>query len=371
MIRQPIEIDTSELVNDIKIISSSGKNQYQLKYEESNDKFNIWYETGSGEFKVKKISMTKCIKLNKETFITFGLLQAEGTKSLKYTNFQFSNSDSSLVRMVLNYFVSVWKIPKSYFSVEIYYWRKDFSEKKKFLENFWRKALNIKKITVREGTKYRLSEKAKKFGVASLRINNKAISGVILNFLYKVIQPLVEKNQIYVGWYLIGLFEGDGILINKSLGNVGLSFNPSNSEFNHYQKILKLIGIEVDKERVIKKYKKYIPFINWKEQGILLDATEGYLFLDERNNIFISNFLRNQYVKSLSRLEKLQYFCINTKNYSKTFNCVTRSALNSLHRLEDLGLLYRDTNKKPFEFRITYDGYIFLEFINKLKLIGE
>jgi len=371
MIRQPIEFNTIELINDIKIISSSGKNQYSLKYKELNDRFNIWYDTGPGEFKVNKISISKQIKLDKETFIIFGLLQAEGTKSLRYANFQFSNSDPSLIKMVINYFISVWKVPKSFFSVEVYYWRKDFSEKEKLLEDFWKKILNVKNITVREGTAYRLSDKAKKFGVASLRINNKSINGVILNFLYKVIHPLVERNKMYAGWYLTGLFEGDGILINKHLGNIGLSFNPHNDEFDHYQMILRLIGIDVDKKSIIKKYNRFIPIMNWRNYCILLDAVNCQLFLDDRNNIFIKAFLNNQYIKSLLRLKAIQYFSITVKNYSIIFNCTTRSALDSLRRLESLGLLYCSKNKKPFEFHISYDGYSFLDFIDKLKSLGE
>jgi len=369
MIRQPI-IDTKELINNTKIISFSGKNKYPLKYREIDDKFIIWYDTGPGEFKVNKISLSKQIQLNKETFLIFGLLQAEGTKSLRYADFQFSNSNPSIVRMVLDYFIRYWKISKQFWSVEIYYWRKDFLEKKDYLKKFWMKNLNIKNINVREGTKYRLSRKAKKYGVASLRLNNKAMAGMILNFLYKIVQPLVERNPIYVGWYLIGLFEGDGILLDKKLGKIGLSFNPYNSEFDHYQKILKLIGIEIDKESIIKKYKKYIPLTNWIDYCKILDATNCQLFLDKRNNIFIHIFLSNQYIKPLIRLEVLQHLPITVKNYSKVFNCTMRSALKSLHRLESLDFVY-NTNKKPFEFRITYDGYEFLEFINKLKLIGE
>jgi hypothetical protein len=369
MIRQPIEISMKELIDSIKIISYSGKNQYMIKCRETDKEFVIWYDTGPGQFKVNELPITKQIELNKQTFVIFGLIQAEATKSLRYTNFQFTNSNSLDVKMVFDYFNKIWKMPKKFWSVDVCYWRKDFNKKKEIIEEFWKKALNIENVTAREGTKYRLSDKAEEFGVASLRLNNKTAAGIILNFLYRVVYPLVERNSVYAGWYLTGLFEGDGVLINKNLGNVGFSFNPYDTEFEHYGRLFKMLGINVDKRDVVEKYKRYMPF-NWKEQIILLDATGGQLFLDSRNDIFISHFLNNQYVKSLIRLENLHGgINIDVKNYSKKFNCGLRSALDSLRRLENLGLLRCDRNGRKLNFSISYDGYGFLEFINKLKLI--
>ena len=370
MIRQPTEFNTKELIDNIKIISYSGKTEYTIKCKETDKEFVIWYDTGPGQFKVSEIPITKQIELNKETFVIFGLIQAEAAKSLRYTTFQFTNSNVSDVKMVFDYFNKIWKIPKKFWSVDVCYWRRDIAKKKENIEEFWKNALSIENVTVREGTKYRLSDKAEKFGVASLRLNNKAAAGIIMNFLYRVIYPLAEQNPIYAGWYLTGLFEGDGVLINKNLGSIGLSFNPHDTELDHYERLLKMLGINIDKDDIVKKYKRYMQF-NWKEQVILLDATGGQLFLDSRNNVFVSHFLENQYVKSLIRMERLCDICIDVKRYSKIFNCGYRSASDSLKRLESLGLLYCDRSSNKFEFHISYDGYTFLEFINKIRLMAN
>ncbi|MFH0869033.1 MAG: hypothetical protein V1839_02295, partial [archaeon] len=310
----------------------------------------------------------KYIPLNGETLAIFGLIQAEAAKSLKSSVFQFSNSDPILVKRILKYFAVIWKVPKTSWSVYVYYWKPNFSGKEYSINNYWQNFLGIKINSVKQGTSYRLSEHSKEFGVASLRLNNKIMAGLILNFLYKVVRPLVEKSSVFAGWYLKGLFDGDGTLsVHKGkFCFAGLAFNPKSDELDHYHKVLALFNIDFDKAHLRKTNRRCIFFGHWQTIYKLLKATNGKLFLNDRNKILVRAFLDNQYVVPLLRLKLLkgkQPITINA--YTKLLGYGKRNSADCLKRLRDLKLISCD-EEKPFKYYLTCEGEEFLDFVEKL-----
>jgi len=371
MIRQVTNLDIKEFMNNIQIISESGKTNYKLNRLENENSLFLWYKTGPGQFKVEPIIIPKSILLDDETFIIFGLIQAETYKNLKSSNFQFINSNPELITRVLIYFVKKWKISINHCSLEVTYWRPDFENKKAFLEGFWKDKTKINNVNIRKGTEYRLSNKAEEYGVASLRINNRILTVLMLEFHFKVIRNLVENNNDYLSLYLRGLFEGDGILGREKglFRYLGLAFNPESDELFHYKKLLRNIGLDLNLTKIQDKKIRCILFGGWNEIYKFLKITNGEIFLDrEKNKIIVRGFLTNQYVIPLLRLRKLARLQeISTVTYATIFKTTKRSAIDCLKRLCKLRFLECNNTKKCFSFRLTNKGKEFLDSIKSIE----
>ncbi|MFB6088149.1 MAG: hypothetical protein ABEK36_00025 [Candidatus Aenigmatarchaeota archaeon] len=366
------KIDLKEFCSGLKVIGES-KNQFFpiLTKEFSDNKIQIWYETNSGQPNPKKIKLTRNIKLNDELLEIFGLFQAEGTKLSNYLSFQFSNSNPYLIQKVLNFFKNNFNVDNKHWNCYITYWRDDFTkEKKNYLEEFWRNRLGISSINVREGTEYRLSENAAKYGVGSLRVEKKVFSTLIIKLLYRIIHPLVEKNKKYSIPYMRGLFKGDGVFSysNGKINYIGLAYNPHAEELDHYDKIFKLWDLETKKDKLNKNNKRCIIFNHWKKHLKLLKVTGGRMFTEERNKNLIRCLLQNQYIKPLLRLKDLkekQPFTV--KNYAEEFNIVIRTARYCIERLKKMEFVSEERPKNKSKFTLTEKGLKFVNFIKNLE----
>lgn len=368
--------DLLRLCNKLEIIGYGKKLKFQLKYRIlNNDKVRFWYEIGHGRFEPVPISLPRFIPLDKSTFNAFGLIQAESTKE-NSTFFDFTNSDPELVKFIVDYFNRIWSIDRNFWYGKVLYWKGPLTKKiEGKIKCFWSEFLSIPKerITVKEGTSYRLSETSKsEYGVMSLRLNNKVFRSIALSFLEMVIKPMAEENKKLSSYYFQGLLSGDGSVgfdKNKSMVYVSLAYNPKSNEFDHYEKVLSLLDIDFDRNLKNKIGRRAIQIHNWTNYLKILNLTGGMPFLDKRKNSkFLSGFLSNQYIKSLLRLEKLSKFRnIRYKNYMNLFNVGERNSYSCLQRLVTLGFLMRIKENSFSSYSLTREGRNFLNMIDNIE----
>lgn len=365
-----------DFVNDIEIEGQSGRYTYKLQHQKLKDTVRLWYETGHGRFEPNPIVLPQKISLDRDDLTVFGLMQAESHKSTRQSTFGFTNSSPLFVKLVLDYFNEVWRIPRDEWICEINYWRGSLSENLiNTLKDFWNNFLKIKKdnITIRQGTSYRLSENSSsRYGVNSLRLHNKVFQNIVIQLLNKIIRPMVEKEKDLARFYLRGLLSGDGSIVldsNGSIALVSIGFNPKSHELDHYLKVLKCLNIEVNETSPRKEGRRAIQINSWKNYYTILQVTDCKPFLDDyQNRKFFTGFLNNQYVKSLIRLEQLSESKeITYKDYVRLFGVGERTAHYCLLTLIKLGFLKRVKVKRLYTHYLTERGKEFLQIIKNIQ----
>lgn len=375
------KLDLVELCKNQRVLGYGKKLSFPLKFElGENNIVKFWYETGHGRFEPNPIYLPRFVSLNEYTFNAFGLIQAESTKQ-NSTFFDFTNSEPELVKFIIDYFDQVWLVNRKLWKLKIFYWKgiltKNIEEK---IKKFWSNFLDISEnnVKIKQGTYYRLSEKSKsEYGVVSSRINNKTFRAIVLYFLSNIIKPTVEINKKKAIFYLRGLLGGDGSIVldkNNSIARLSLSYNPKTDEFEHYSKILDLLGFTFDKNSKNKPNRKDFQILNWLNHYKILRYTNGKPFLDHRKNIkFIFGFSNNQYVKPLFRLKKFSRLkTITYKNYANLFKVGQRDAFDCIQRLVKLNLLEKLGSNIPHVYSLTKEAKYFLNLINDIEIeIGD
>ena len=369
-------IDVIDFAKSIEIEGLHGRYVYKLQYQKLKNKVKLWYNTGYGRFEPTPIILPQRILLDKEDLVIFGLLQAESHKSIRQPIFGFTNSSPLFVKLVLDYFNEVWRIPRGEWKCEIKYWRHGLNDGLvDTLKNFWSNFLKIERgnIAIRLGTAYRLSEKSSsRYGVNSLHIHNKIFQNVVIQLLNKIIKPLVEKEENLARFYLRGLLSGDGSVVldsNGSIAFVGIAFNPKSDELDHYLKVLKCLDVEVNEALPRKEGRRDIQINSWENYYAILQATDCKPFLDDyQNRKFFTGFLNNQYVKSLIRLDQLSKLKeITYKDYVRLFGVGERTAHACLLTLIKLGFLERVKVKRLYTHYLTERGKKFLQVIETIQ----
>ena len=370
-----VTLDMLRIGKSLRIPSESGKNNFDPIVVDFGDKVEISYKTGPGQFTPSPFEVARFVPLDRRTFQIFGLIQAECTKRLTYSSFDFSNTSASVVRSVLDYFENIWRVPRERWRVYVEYWRGKLDQDRKgMIVNFWTSQLSIQdwQVKVRVGKKERLSEQASLFGTASIRLNNRIAQVLIMQVLERV-RGIVEGDRSAAGAYLCGLFAGDGILLQHKgrLRAVGLSFNPRSDELSHYKKVLAQIGITIDAEKLLKSGKRAIFLTHWRNGIALLEASGGELFLPQRRNAvrFYRGFLANQYIKPLLRLRLLRDRPLTAKEFASAIGVCRRTGNLNLNRCVDLGFLRREAgiSSPPFLFHLTDRGKTFLKVVEKVE----
>ncbi len=366
----------ADFIKNVEIEGQSGKYTYKLQYQKLKDTIKLWYETGHGRFEPNPIVLPQKIPLDEDDFTIFGLIQAESDKSIRQSTFGFTNSSPFFVKLVLDYFNEIWRIPRGEWKCEITYWRSSLNEKLiNTLKDFWNNFLKIKRdrITIRQGTTYRLSENSSSgYGVNSLRLNNKIFQNIVIQLLNKTIKPMVEKQKDLARLYFRGLLSGDGSIVLRSNGSIALvsiGFNPRSNELDHYLKVLKCLNVGVNEAPARKEGRRAIQINGWKNYYKILQLTDCRPFLEDyQNHKFFTGFLNNQYVKSLIRLEQLSKLNdITYKDYVGLFGGGERNANDCLLTLVKLGFLKRVKVKRLYRHYLTESGKGFLQVVELMQ----
>lgn len=360
-------VDLCEFAKSIEVLGEKGKFKFPLKFKIRKHLIEFWYETNLG-YEPKPIVLQRFIPLNEMTLTSFGLIQTEASKSLNQGYFQFTNTTPELILFVLSYFERFWKVPKIKWKFRVIYYKSRLNENiEDIIKDFWSNFLRINKdeITVYKSSKI-LRDSAEN-GSMYIVLHNKIFKTMVLEFLEKIVKPLVENNSKISGYYLRGILSGDGYLntYKNIVNHIGISFNPNSNEFKHYKKVLTVLNIRA------LYLKKTIQISHWENFFRLLSLTDFQPFIQKDKNSRFLKLLKNN-IKTLLRLYKLaQYGKISTKLYSKLFNVSPRGSRKNLKRMVKLGLLERFKISRSHFYRLTPKGQKTLTVIKYLIERGD
>lgn len=250
------------------------------------------------------------------------------------------------------------------------------------LRNYWNKKLNIDKANnyiIFRKDKRRITNNASKYGCVTIYIDNNVLYSLIQN-LHKITKELVENNKEYAGYYIKGLFSGDGtISLNKFnyIDYIGICFNPHSKELSHYINLLKCIGINVNYNKNIKfeSGEKAIKIYGIDNFLKILNITEFEPFLFHKKNSIklYTGFLNGQKIKSFMRLKYFKDKNVTVKEFSKITNIHHRSSHDLLVRWAkrdylDIVKVGKRSRNCPYIFTLGKRGK---NILNSLMIVEE
>ncbi len=361
-------LNLRDIIEDTRVTSESGKTIFSLRSSKVEDGFEVNYVTGAGTFETTKIIIPEKIELSKETFITFGLLQAESTKKPHYATFDFTNSNPELVEFFLNYWEKDWKLPREKWKARILLWN---SLDLDAARNFWEQKLRVD-TNIQRGTAYRISDLATKTGVCHLLLANKSLRAVVLEVHERIKKEILTDRNKAV-FYLSGLLAGDGsVIAGEGKAIVELCLNPNSDEPRFYRSLLESLGLEIS-EAAFRTYdtKRYIRISGYKNLLKLFMLSEAELFLPDKtkNKKLLKALLQNQYLITFWRIALLPD-TFTAREYAEKFTVVKRTANQNILRLIEEGLVEKKAASLP-AYSITPKGKRLIEIAEKARNIIE